>query len=761
MYYPLRQLILLILSTLLLSSGTISASIPVTTYSVADGMSHDRIQGLYQDSDGILWICTWYGIDRFDGYNFQNFRPQDELEADQRFKEAVVVDDTLIIKTIDGKQIIFDLNRCRFDSYDGTGQHTGRKLRRSLIDRDGNSWSTTTAGLQLTPASNDNYLIISNDSYPYARSIYEDSMGNIWVGWCGETVDGTADGEVVIYDLHGNPIETILKDNAVYSILEDKDHNIWLGTHDKGLVILRPDGKGQYQQFSYRTENAPGGLSNNSIFDILQDDDGRVWIATFGGGVNMVSPGYDVRNLSFSIPAGYPTDSYPRTRSLLADSAHLFVGTDTGLLQADLDPKSSDLRFRPVRYDGPAPAKEIIHLVNGPDNSILISSFGKGIYGYNRATGTTYPVAANDIADKQPVFSALPDDDGKLWVTARTGILLYHPSQSANSFIKPVAGKLTLLETEPLRDSNGQCWFASTEGLLRVSVPSTADRDNSHRVLFTEITYFRGDTALTSVLTRADSVIIVDPDTRDISLSMSAMAFANPEGVKYAWRIPDNDTTWNEANGHRITLTDLQPGTVTLEVRSTDIFGRYLDNTGTLRLYVTPRWYERRGVRVVMWLLGAVALLFLLSFIIRYRRLRNIYHSFINSQPVARVSSAITEIIPEEAITDADREFIEELNLKVSELIGNPDFSIDTVVTAMGMSRSVFYRRLKAVVGQSPSEYINEFRLQRASTMLLDEPSKQVSEIAYECGFSSPQYFSNVFRKRYHLTPNEWRKKRQ
>ncbi|MDE6371785.1 MAG: hypothetical protein K2K92_09910 [Duncaniella sp.] len=36
-------------------------------YSTVNGMSHDRILGFYQDSDGIMWICTWYGIDRFHG----------------------------------------------------------------------------------------------------------------------------------------------------------------------------------------------------------------------------------------------------------------------------------------------------------------------------------------------------------------------------------------------------------------------------------------------------------------------------------------------------------------------------------------------------------------------------------------------------------------------------------------------------------------------------------------------------------------------
>ena len=43
------------------------------TYSTLDGMTHDRIADIYTDSRGFVWICTWYGVSRFDGYTFKNF----------------------------------------------------------------------------------------------------------------------------------------------------------------------------------------------------------------------------------------------------------------------------------------------------------------------------------------------------------------------------------------------------------------------------------------------------------------------------------------------------------------------------------------------------------------------------------------------------------------------------------------------------------------------------------------------------------------
>ena len=131
----------------------------------------------------------------------------------------------------------------------------------------------------------------------------------------------------------------------------------------------------------------------------------------------------------------------------------------------------------------------------------------------------------------------------------------------------------------------------------------------------------------------------------------------------------------------------------------------------------------------------------------------------LESQPIVMVRAAMTDIKPEEMLTEADQKFIDNLNTIIKSRMNEQNFSMDALASSMSMSRSVFYRRLKGVVGQSPVEYVNEFRLQYATELLDKEPEKAVSQIAYECGFSSPQYFSNVFRKRNHMTPSEWRQR--
>ncbi len=76
----------------------------------------------------------------------------------------------------------------------------------------------------------------------------------------------------------------------------------------------------------------------------------------------------------------------------------------------------------------------------------------------------------------------------------------------------------------------------------------------------------------------------------------------------------------------------------------------------------------------------------------------------------------------------------------------------------MGLERSQFYRKIKALTNYSPVELIRRLRLKKART-LLTSTEKSVSEIAYEIGFSTPAYFSKCYREAYGETPTEARSK--
>ena len=75
----------------------------------------------------------------------------------------------------------------------------------------------------------------------------------------------------------------------------------------------------------------------------------------------------------------------------------------------------------------------------------------------------------------------------------------------------------------------------------------------------------------------------------------------------------------------------------------------------------------------------------------------------------------------------------------------------------MNMSRSSLYNRIKSDTGMSPSAFLNEIRLKRA-VQLLEADETRVSEVAYSVGFNDPKYFARCFRKRFNISPSNYRK---
>lgn len=86
--------------------------------------------------------------------------------------------------------------------------------------------------------------------------------------------------------------------------------------------------------------------------------------------------------------------------------------------------------------------------------------------------------------------------------------------------------------------------------------------------------------------------------------------------------------------------------------------------------------------------------------------------------------------------------------------------SVETMAKTAGMSKSHFTRTFRAETGETPLDYLTRLRLERAKKLLL-AGDKSITEIAYECGFSSQAYFATCFRQRFGTAPSAYRVARQ
>ena len=89
--------------------------------------------------------------------------------------------------------------------------------------------------------------------------------------------------------------------------------------------------------------------------------------------------------------------------------------------------------------------------------------------------------------------------------------------------------------------------------------------------------------------------------------------------------------------------------------------------------------------------------------------------------------------------------------------ISDENLRIEDMAEAVGLGRSVFYSKMKELVGVSPSDFLKQLRMQRACQLVANS-KLTISEIAYAVGFTDPKYFSKCFKKETGKTPSAYRK---
>jgi len=106
-------------------------------------------------------------------------------------------------------------------------------------------------------------------------------------------------------------------------------------------------------------------------------------------------------------------------------------------------------------------------------------------------------------------------------------------------------------------------------------------------------------------------------------------------------------------------------------------------------------------------------------------------------------------------ISSMDEKFLQKLVTILGKQYANPELKVEEFTKEVGLSRIQLHRKITALTGTTTSEFIRNFRLNRAAE-LLKLKSGSISEIAYDVGFNSPSYFTESFRKYFGVPPSDY-----
>lgn len=147
------------------------------------------------------------------------------------------------------------------------------------------------------------------------------------------------------------------------------------------------------------------------------------------------------------------------------------------------------------------------------------------------------------------------------------------------------------------------------------------------------------------------------------------------------------------------------------------------------------------------------------NFQILESRIRNLISQRAHLQSTLTKKSGVIQVT-ELNITSLDEQFLQKIVEVVEKNVSNAEFSVEDLCRELGVSRSRFFKRVHALIGKSPMEFIRNIRMQHAA-QLLEKSQLSVSQVAYQVGFNNPRYFARYFKEIYQVLPSEYAKSKR
>lgn len=494
--------------------------LPFRTYSIERGLSEAVVNDVIQDQDGYLWIGTSYGLNRFDGINFENYYSEDGLlnnsvsslyedndgrlwigtESGVNMMETDSIHALSELKPLDSSTILaiyqdqyeefwfatdgegvwnLDANNnlTQYRSIHGLG---GDRVRDIIEDDTGILWFATRDGLtKLEEGNFRTYTTRHGLPDNRLRDLAFTDDGSLWVASRGGLCQLKGENFRCYTEEDG------IVNNRVQSISEDETGGLWLGTEE---------GASYFSDGSFTNYSVDEGLINNIIHATHYDNEGNIWFGTFGGGISTFL-GDQFKN--YTVEQGLPNNvitsiaedksgrfwiaTYGGGIAGLDDGEFSNISDSDGLVDNKVYTVRTDNQDRLLIgtrwgfsiYDGNSfqnydeadlPSRKIRAFLQPENSSVIwVGTYDEGLLRYE--SDQFLQLTEEDGLADNTVMSLEETEDGAIWIATYGGVSKMVDTTFTNYSIQdglPNNGVLDIL-----KDNSGRLWFATFDGVAR------------------------------------------------------------------------------------------------------------------------------------------------------------------------------------------------------------------------------------------------------------------------------------------------------
>lgn len=463
-----------------------------------DGRKNPHITSIIERRNGDLWIATsgQGAISLKKNSNPASFHIETELtdRIGSNYLNVIFEDSrqNLWIATEEKGLYRYSPESKELKSYKAPYHIAGDDVSAICEDAHGQIFvGTLTKGLfRLSSRQEGNFepILYQNRMNLNIRTLIIDTRGKLIIGTDGEGVKEYQPQQDIIVDSEINAGPFDFSKSKVHSLIEDKDHNLWLGIFQKGLILV-PGISNKFDYYGYKSIHN-NTIGSSCVMAIHTDEQATIWIGTDNDGLYAINDqGKQLRH--YTHQAGNP-QSVPGTILCLYEDSNqeLWLGSYfDGLARINKQTGTCQDVTSLLQGNLNAGKPKVSCIIEDKNKNLWVGTYGSGLYKINLPTQhvTYYESTRNENDDwsinRLPndwISYLLEDKEGMIWIGTYKGLAVLNPQ--TDNFINykkqnnllPGYVVYSLLES-----SNGEIWAGTSEGLVCLN------KDRLTPVLFT------------------------------------------------------------------------------------------------------------------------------------------------------------------------------------------------------------------------------------------------------------------------------------
>ncbi|NDV77975.1 two-component regulator propeller domain-containing protein [Dysgonomonas sp. 511] len=549
------------------------------------------------------------------------------------------------------------------------------------------------------------------------HAAFSDRQGNLWLSTRSHGLDKvTFSSEVFKTMVIDSDVHSTVN-NDIRSVFEDSRKNLWVST--KGGKIFVYDS--QLNQKGYIDNNGNVGYGKpleGITYNITEDSRNNIWIATKGEGIYKLIPkgdSYQVEHYSHSQEDIYSL-SHNSVYYIHEDrKRRIWVGTYGGGLNL-FDEKTkrfinhrNELKSYPIQFGSQ------IRTMNSDKFGNICVGTTLGLIMFNPDFASASDIDYKFYTREPENSNSLSDNDVYDICTTKTG----------DTYFATFGGGLNkVAEVDKKGFPISFVSYTAKDGLPSDVILMLVEDDTDLRGFIVTILdpYYK----VLQATNGKEGYEVALKDMPDFILSDIMMP--EVDGVELLKKIRSTDATSHIPFILLTAKTDLETKVGGLDYGADD----YMTKPFSVK-------YLRARIENII------------------RQRKNLYEKYTSGKTkINATPSSAKEESAELQITPQDELFIRKIKEEIERNIDNSDYVVDDLASAMAMSRTVFFKKLKSLTGLAPIEFIRDIKMKYAATLIASQ-QYTIKEVSFMIGISDTKYFTQCFKNVYGMTPSEYK----